>query len=150
MMITIRLLRVVLLLRALLLEKIVTSLNCPGFIIDSNCGDNQASEWNSKNIGLNLKEWIKSVNVASSINDLEKINSPIRYNILKSPNDTTLLHLSSSNCETNQNIGPIWQIAGQRGELGSNGFNDGFFYIMPDKKGKLIRVMSINHHCRKL
>ena len=108
MMITTRLLRVVLLLRTLSLEQMVTTLNCPGFIIDSNCGDNQASEWNSKNIGLNLKEWMKSVNVARSINDLEKIHSPIRYNILKSSNDTTLLHLSSSNCETNQSIGPIW------------------------------------------
>ena len=137
-MITIRLLRALLLLRTLLLQQIVASLNCPGIIINSNCGDDQASEWNSKNIGLNLKEWMKSVNVASSVNDPEKISLPIRYNILKSPNDTTLLHLSSLNCKTNQNVGPIWQIAGHRGNLGSNGFNDGFFYIMSNKKGKII------------
>ena len=136
MMITSRILRAILLLRTLSLEQMVTSLNCPGVIIHSNCGDDQLSEWNSKNIGLNLKEWIKSVKVASFINDPERIHSPIRYNILKSPNDTIILHLSASNCETNQNIGPIWQIAGQRGELGSNGFNDGFFYIMTDKRGK--------------
>ena len=71
-MITIRLLRALLLLRTLLLQQIVASLNCPGIIINSNCGDDQASEWNSKNIGLNLKEWMKSVNVASSVNDPEK------------------------------------------------------------------------------
>ena len=135
---TIRLLRAVLLLRALLLAQMVTSLNCPGFIIGSNCGDNQASEWNSKNIGLNIKEWIKSVKIAGTTNDPEKIHSPIRYNILVSQNDNAILHLSSSNCETNQNIGPIWQIAGVRGELGSNGFNDGFFYILPDKRGRMI------------
>ena len=97
----------------------------------------QASEWNSKNIGLNLKEWMKSVKVVSSINNLEKLQSPIRYSMLKASNNNELLHLSIFNCKTNQTLGPIWQISGTKGDLGKNGFNDGFFYVMPGTRGNV-------------
>ena len=120
----------------LILDEFVISLNCPGLIIDSNCGDIKTLEWNTKNIGLNLKEWIKSVKIVYSVNDSEKMNSSIRYNVMMSSDNTMLLHLSSLNCKTGQNIGPMWQIAGIRDELGTNGFNDGFFYVIPNKKGK--------------
>ena len=130
-------LRVIIFSIFLLLDNIVSSLTCPGLIIDSNCGDNQASEWNSENIGLNLKEWVKSVKVVSSINNLEKLQSPIRYRMLKASNNDLLLHLSSFNCKTNQTLGPIWQISGTKGDLGKNGFNDGFFYVMADTRGNV-------------
>ena len=115
----------------------VICLNCPGLIINSDCGDIQASEWNTNNIGLNLKEWIKSVKIVYSVNDPEKMSSPYRYNVMMASDDAMLLHLSSLNCETGNNIGPMWQIAGIRNELGNNGFNDGFYYVIPNKKGKI-------------
>ena len=120
----------------LFLDEFVNSLNCPGLIVDSNCGDIEASEWNTNNIGLNLKEWIKSIKIVYSVNDPEKMKSPFRYNVMMASDNITLLHISSLNCKTGQNIGPMWQIAGIRNELGNNGFNDGFFYVIPNKKGK--------------
>ena len=118
--------------------------NCPGLIIDSNCGGIQSSEWNTKNIGLNLKEWIKSVKIVLSLNDPDKIHSTIRYRASINSNDTMLLHLSSLDCKTKQNIGPMWQIAGKRNEIGDNGFNDGFFYVIPSKPGKKYLIL-ISH-----
>ena len=120
----------------LFVDEFVISLNCPGLIIDSNCGDIKASEWNTKNIGLSLKEWIKSVKIVYSVDEPEKMNSPFRYNILMASDNITLLHLSSLNCETGKKVGPMWQIAGIRNELGTNGFYDGFFYVIPNRKGK--------------
>ena len=120
----------------LILDEFVISLNCPGLIIDSNCGDIQASEWNTNNIGFNLKEWIKSVKIVYSVNDPEKMSSPYRYNVMMTSDNTMLLHVSTLTCKTGQNIGPMWQIAGMKNEIGINGFNDGFFYVFPNRKGK--------------
>ena len=120
----------------LFIDEFVICLNCPGLIIDSNCGDIKTSEWNTKNMGLNLKEWIRSVKIVYSVNDPEKMNSSIRYNVMMAPDNTMLLHISILNCKTGQNIGAMWQIAGMKNELGTNGFNDGFFYVIPNKKGK--------------
>ena len=108
---------------------------CPGLLINSNCGDNEASEWNTKNIGLNLKEWIKSVKTIIPSSDSYRLHSNIRYKLDKEYNNTMLLHLSAVDCKTKQNVGKIWQIAGGTKEIGDRQFDNGFFYLMSYKKG---------------
>ena len=109
---------------------------CPGLLINSNCGDSEASEWNTKNIGLNLKEWIKSVEaiIPSSVSHNQRFN--VRYKIAKDYNNSMLLHLSAVYCKTKQNVGKIWQIAGGTKEIGDRQFDNGFFYLKSNKQGR--------------
>ena len=106
---------------------------CPGLIINSNCDDNLRSTWNSKYIGQNIKEWIKSVEISFSPKNPNKVHSKERYKVVRNPETGTLLHLSVTNCSTKQNIGPMWQIAGENLRLGQNEFNDGYFYMTSRK-----------------
>ena len=102
---------------------------CPGLIINSNCDDNLRSTWNSKYIGQNIKEWIKSVEISFSPKNPNKVHSEERYKVVRNTETGTLLHLSVTNCSSKQNIGPMWQIAGENLRLGQNQFNDGYFYM---------------------
>ena len=102
---------------------------CPGLIINSNCDDSLRSTWNSKYIGQNIKEWIKSVEISFSPKNPNKVHSKERYKVVRNPETGTLLHLSVTNCSSKQNIGPMWQIAGENLRLGHNQFNDGYFYM---------------------
>merc|ERR1712110_21506 len=87
------------------------------------------STWNSKYIGQNIKEWIKSVEISFSPKNPNKVHSKERYKVVRNPETGTLLHLSVTNCSSKQNIGPMWQIAGENLRLGHNQFNDGYFYM---------------------
>jgi hypothetical protein len=109
---------------------------CPGFIINSNCGDTEASEWNTKNIGLNLKEWIKSVQTVTLSSDSHRQRSKIKYKLTRDYHTSMLLHLSAIDCKTKQNLGKTWKIAGKTKEKGDHQFNNGFFYFMSNIKGR--------------
>ena len=119
-------------------EKCECQFYSPGFIINSNCGDIEASDWNTKNIGFNLKEWIKSIQTVIPSSDSHMLHSNITYKLLKDYNNNILLHISAVDCKTKQNVGKIWQIAGGANTSVDRQFNNGFFYLFGNKKGKVL------------
>ena len=120
-----------------LYSKCDAKLECPGLLIKSTCVHNQTYEWNRKDIGHNLKAWINSVDILFSLTESDRIHSDARQKVIKDPKTGVLMYISNIDCVSKQSIGPVWQIGGEIGEIGSHQFHDGFFYAISNEQGSL-------------
>jgi len=105
-----------------------------GDLIHSSCGNNLTTNWNSKNVGNELKVWLKGIKIIHSEEGNDKQLEKLKKHVLIDPNDTIIKAISNVNCSTNMPVGPIWKRAAF---ISQDQFHDGFFYAKDDETGSM-------------
>ena len=115
------------------------NLNC-GFFVQSLCEDGLTTEWNKKNIGIQLKSWVKSIKKLTSEEMKNKPRSISRMGVWEGKgwdNSTIIRGISNLDCVAKKTIGASWQSAGTSSK---DQFHDGFLYGIKDEKGSMTGV----------
>ena len=108
--------------------------NC-GVLVKSSCSDNLTTKWNKNNIGMELKLWIKGIQIVTSVEEGDKQNFNLRKIVFQENESKMIRDIINLNCLINKStVGPIWQTAGT---ASNDQFHDGFLYGMEDKTGSI-------------
>ena len=70
-----------------------------GALVRSTCTDDYKSEWNSKNIGKNLKQWFNRIENIEKITPAEKVYHFISKKLVLGKNSNLVKYISNKNCE---------------------------------------------------
>ena len=102
------------------------------------------SKWNKKDIGINLKSWINSVQQLPLLNETEPQYVTYRKKAVKDQRTNVLMFIGKVDCSYNKTIGPVWKIGGLTSK---RQFHNGFFYGNVDKQetvtGKHVLIYKI-------
>ena len=120
-----------------------TSLGC-GALVKSMCNDNITTKWNKKDIGVNLKMWIKGIEKLGSVKESDKENYCIRKKVLKDRYSKILKYIGNLNCLNKTTFGPIWKTPPEAISKKSQ-FQNGFLYGVEDGHGTLTGIIIANH-----
>ena len=123
--------------------------NC-GILARSSCLDDATTSWNSKNVGNNLKDWLKSMRPihSSSTEDKAKFSNRkilVQYELNKKSflgESKVVAIITNSRCNKTKHFGPIWKKASM---FSGSQFNDGFLYGIQNAEGELIGKYKISY-----
>ena len=111
--------------------------NC-GVLVKSSCCDNLTTKWNKKNVGQELKIWLKEIHILTPVQERDKHNFNLRKKVLHEKGSKYIRYIGNINCSNKNMVGPIWQIAGTiNGISYMNQFYNGFLYGIEDKTGSM-------------
>ena len=119
--------------------------NCGSFV-HSSCEDSLSVEWNKKNIGMELKSWIKSIKKLTSEEIQNNAHSTSRKGIWEAKgwdNSTIIRGISNLDCVAKKTVGVSWQSAGTSSK---DQFHDGFLYGIKNEKGSMTGLALNNQY----
>jgi hypothetical protein len=109
-----------------------------GAIVRSTCTDDFTTNWNSKNIGKNLKMWMNNIESMETITESEMKYYHVSKTFFTGRATTIVKYIGNKNCLTSKTFGPVWKIASdgfQSIKFQSNSFHDGFLYGIEAENG---------------
>ena len=107
-----------------------------GALVRSTCTDDYSSEWNSRNIGKNLKQWFNRIENIEKITPAEKVYHFISKKLVLGKNSNLVKYIANKNCENKKSDGPVWQLAASLPHM-LDQFHDGFLYGREAKNGTM-------------
>ena len=125
----------------------VKKVNFCGAVVRSTCTDDFTTEWNSKNIGKNLKMWM------NKMESIKQITTPeLKYYYLsksfytepkrmhKGEPQVIVNYIGNKNCATGKTTGPVWKVAALKPHARDQ-FHDGFLYDLEDDNGTFTGII---------
>ena len=110
--------------------------NC-GVFMKSSCSDTINTRWNKKNIGNELKLWLKGIQKLHSLEIGERVNFSLRKKVYQEPDSKIIRRIGNVDCLTKNTVGPVWRTAGT---ISKDQFHDGFLYGIEDETGSMTGI----------
>jgi hypothetical protein len=105
-----------------------------GAIVRSTCTDDFTTNWNSKNIGKNLKMWMNNIESMETITESEMKYYHVSKTFFTGRATTIVKYIGNKNCLTSKTFGPVWKIASVQPRM-KDQFHDGFLYGIEAENG---------------